>query len=69
VCADKTPRPGGADWTRGDDKAEGAAVFHWNSAHSYTPTDRREGMAVTERFCGGRLTGAYTLQGRQGWGV
>lgn len=26
-------------------------------------TERREGMAAAERFCGGRLTGSYMLLG------
>lgn len=49
MCADKTLRPGGVGRKRRDDEAEGAAVFHWNSAHSYAPTDR-----TTRRDGGGR---------------
>jgi len=69
VCADKTPRPGGEGRTRRDDKAEGAAVFHWNSAHSYAPTNR-----TTRRDGGGRevLRGSvdwlvYAAGGVGGW--
>lgn len=32
-------------------------------------TERREGMAAAERFCGDRSTGSYMMQGGRGWGV
>lgn len=50
-------------------RGEEAAVFHWNSAHSYIPSGGRVGMAeaaaATERFCrersaGGRFAGCST---------
>lgn len=52
MSADKTPRPGGVGRKRGDDKAEGAAVFHWNSAHSYAPADE-EGWRRPRGFAEG----------------